>query len=200
MTTRHKHRVLTASTTTIRETPQDFFDWLDGQMHYTIDVCADARNAKHPRFFDERANGLAQSWAGETWWKNPPYGRQTPAWMAKARDEAIYGRGMGTALVPARVGVEWWRVYVKQLDGAAGKLRDVRVMPTIDLTWYRFQKLTLGIYFHDERLLFDGMATGAPFDAALIFYAHPSRRPVDPVINSNLPTRREWPLLVEGWP
>jgi hypothetical protein len=197
----HNHRVLTASTTTVRETPQEFFDWIDGMMHFTVDVCANKKNAKHPKFYDERQNGLAQSWAGETWWENHPYGRQTPAWMAKSREEAMYGRSMGCSLIAARVGSDWWRRYVRQLDGAAGKLRDVRVMQQgYDLTWYRFEKLTVGIYFHDERLPFDDMETGAPFDAALIFYAHPSRRPVKPIISSNLPARREWPMLVEGWP
>lgn len=196
---KHAHRVLTTSDNMKRATPEYFYDWLDGMMHFTVDVCADELNHKHARYFSERDNGLAQSWANETFFMNPPYGRQTPGWMAKARDEVMLDRAMGCALIPARVGVEWWRVYVKQLDGAAGKLRDVRVMPKYDLTWYRWERLTIGLYFHDERIEFDGLETGAPFDAAVVFMAHPSRRPVRPRIVSTLPARREWPMLVEGW-
>lgn len=191
---------MTASTNMRRATPVYFYAWLDAQLHFTIDVCADERNHKHPRYFSERDNGLAQSWAGETFFMNPPYGRQTGEWMRKARDEAMFSRAMGACLVPARVGVTWWREAVKCLDGAAGKLRDVRVMPKIDLTWYRFTNLNVGLYFHDERIEFDGLETGAPFDAAVVFYAHPTRRPVSPRVPSSMPMHREWPLLVEGWP
>ena len=158
------------------------------------------RNHKHPRFFTREDNGLAQSWAGESFWMNPEYGRALPGWMVKAREECMFDRAMGCALVPARVGSEWWRFFVRQMDGEAGKLRDVRVMQgSYDLTWYRFEKLTVGVYFHDERLPFDDLE-GAPFDSALVFYAHPSRRPVAPRIVSTLPGYRTWPMLVEGWP
>lgn len=196
---KHAHQVLTASTNNTRATPQWFFDWIDGQLHFTVDVCANEVNAKHPRFFTEHDNGLAQSWADETVWMNPPYGAEAPQWMAKLRDSAIEDRTMGCALVPARVGVEWWRRYVLQLDGEAGKLRDVRVMPGLPLSWFKWQRLTVGIYFHDTRIQFDGMDTGAPFDAAVIFFGHPTRRPVKPRIVSTLPPGRDWPLLVEGW-
>ncbi len=197
---KHSARVQTATGNNSRATPEYFYDWLDGMLHFTVDVCADERNHKHARYFSEKDNGLAQSWAEESVFMNPPYGRQSPDWMRKLRDECMFSRAMGVALVPARVGVDWWRLYVKQLDGKAGKLRDVRVMPRYDLTWCRFERLTVGLYFHDQRIEFDGMETGAPFDAAVIFYGHPSRRPVKPRIVSTLPPGRDWPLLVEGWP
>jgi len=196
----HTHRVLTASTNMRRATPKYFYDWLDGQLHFTVDVCADEQNYKHPRFFSERDNGLAQSWAGETFWMNPPYGRQTPAWMSKARDESMVTRAMGAVLVPARVGTDWWRRFVLQHDGQAGKLREVRADPKVAIVWYRWALLTVGVYFHDERIEFDGLETGAPFDASVIFYAHPTRHPVKPRLHSTLPAHREWPMLIEGWP
>ncbi len=196
---KNSHRVMTATGNNSRATPQFIYDWLDGMMHFTIDVCADAKNHKHARYFDERDNGLAQSWADETTFGNYPYGRQLPDWMRKARDTAMLQRGMGVSVIPVRAGSEWWKHYVKQIDGKAGKLRDVRVMPHYDLTWCRFEKLTVGVYCHDQRIPFDGMETGAPFDAAFIFMGHPSRRPVKPRILSSLPAGRDWPLLTEGW-
>jgi hypothetical protein len=87
--TSHAHRVMTASTTTVRATPQETYDYLDGQMHFTIDVCANEKNHKHPRYFSERDNGLAQSWEGETFFCNPPYGKQIFGWVSKARDSCM---------------------------------------------------------------------------------------------------------------
>lgn len=194
----HNHRVMTASTNMRRATPEYFYNWLDGQLNFTIDVCADEHNHKHPRYFSERDNGLAQSWAGETFWMNPPYGRQTPQWMAKARDEVMHADAMGAILVPARVGTDWWRRYVLQHDGAAGKLRETRGHPTIPIVWYRWTSLTVGVYFHDERIEFDGLETGAPFDAAVILLSTSRRRVVRPRILSSLPGHREWPMIVEG--
>lgn len=197
--TKHAHKVMTTSKVMDRSTPPEFYAWLDGQMNFTVDVCADERNHKHPRYFDLSHNGLAQSWVGETFWCNPPYGRSTPQWFAKARDSAMAG-AMGTMLVPARVGVDWWRRYVLQHDGEAGRLRDVRAEEKLALTWYRYQRLVVGVYFHDERLPFDGLDTGAPFDVAVIFYGKPGMRPALPRIDSSLTARREWPMLVERWP
>lgn len=197
----HSARVQTASTGTVRATPLDFYDWIDGQLHFTIDVCANEANRKHPRYFSEADNGLAQSWAGETFWCNPPYGKQAPHWLRKARDSSMEFRAMGALLLPARPGAEWWRALVLQFDGAAGKLREIRpARRGLSLLWYRYERLTVGVYFHDERLSFEEHDTGAPFDSALVFFAHPSRRPVKPSIVATLPARREWPMLVEDWP
>lgn len=183
-----------------RATPEYFYRWLDGQMRFTVDVCASEENAKHPRFWSVKENGLAQSWLDETYFKNPPYGRQTPMWMARARDACMYERAMGCSLVPARVGVDWWRRYVLQLDGEAGRLKHLHQAPGLPLIWWRWERLVVGVYFHDERIEFDGLETGAPFDAAVIFMGHPSRRPVKPRVVPSLPGHRSWPLLVKDWP
>jgi phage N-6-adenine-methyltransferase len=72
-------------------TPQAFFDALDAEFHFTLDVCATPENAKCARFFTEADDGLTQSWAGETVWMNPPYGRVIGDWMRKARNESVTG-------------------------------------------------------------------------------------------------------------
>ena len=43
-------------------TPQDFFDKLDSEFHFTLDVAADATNHKCERFFDKTVDGLSQPW------------------------------------------------------------------------------------------------------------------------------------------
>lgn len=43
-------------------TPQDFFDKLNSEFHFTIDPCADSENHKCATYYTERENGLAQCW------------------------------------------------------------------------------------------------------------------------------------------
>lgn len=191
---------MTKSSTTVRKTPKEFYDWLDGQMHFTVDVCANEKNHQHPRYFSPEDNGLAQSWEGETFFMNPPYGREITDWMKKARDSAIIDNAMGVCLVPARVDTEWWRLTVLQTDRRAGKLRNVHFDQEASVVWYRWYRLTVGVYFHDERIAFDGMENGAPFPASVIFFGAPRRRPVKPMLVSTLPAHRDWPLLVAQWP
>lgn len=40
---------------------------------FTLDVAAAAHNTKCDRYFTRADDGLAQSWAGERIWCNPPY-------------------------------------------------------------------------------------------------------------------------------
>jgi hypothetical protein len=46
-------------------TPQAFFDRLDAEFNFTLDVCALPENAKCKRYFTPEINGLAQPWRGQ---------------------------------------------------------------------------------------------------------------------------------------
>lgn len=66
-------------------TPQDFFDELNKEFSFTLDVCATDENTKvKGRYFTKEHDGLSQSWNGELVWCNPPYGRQIGKWVEKA--------------------------------------------------------------------------------------------------------------------
>ena len=92
-------------------TPQQFFnDWAK-LFPFTLDVCADASNAKCPRYFDREADGLRQDWAPETCWMNPPYGREIGRWVRKAYEESQKGATV-VCLLPARTDTAWWHDYV----------------------------------------------------------------------------------------
>lgn len=45
-------------------TPQNFFDNLNAEFDFDIDVCATPENAKCEKFFTEEQDGLSQSWGG----------------------------------------------------------------------------------------------------------------------------------------
>ena len=45
-------------------TPQDFFDKLNDEFHFTLDAAASPDNAKCANYFTEEQDGLAQSWRG----------------------------------------------------------------------------------------------------------------------------------------
>lgn len=45
-------------------TPQEFFNELDSEFHFTLDPCADHVNHKCEHYFTKEDNGLEQSWGG----------------------------------------------------------------------------------------------------------------------------------------
>ena len=74
------------------ETPIDLFNTLDREFHFTLDAASTHENAKCKKHYTIAENGLKQSWAGETVWLNPPYGRGIGQWMKKAYDEGDVGQ------------------------------------------------------------------------------------------------------------
>ena len=63
------------SNTDMWETPQELFDELDREFHFTLDVCAVPENAKCKRYFTPAQNGLKQDWntGGGTVYMTPPH-------------------------------------------------------------------------------------------------------------------------------
>ena len=98
---------LFTSNTDLWATPQDFFDKLDAEFHFDLDVCALQENAKCDRFFTPDVDGLSQEWAG-TVWCNPPYGRQIGKWVKKAHDSDC----TVVMLLPARTDTAWFHDYI----------------------------------------------------------------------------------------
>jgi site-specific DNA-methyltransferase (adenine-specific) len=100
------NKSLFSSVTDMWATPQLFFDALNMEFGFTLDVCATPDNAKCAQYFTKAQNGLKQSWVGHVCWMNPPYGREAPAWVAKA---SIY---KVVALLPARTDTRWFHDYI----------------------------------------------------------------------------------------
>ena len=47
-------------------TPQDFYDNLNSEFHFTLDPCATDENHKCKKYYTKESNGLLQDWSGET--------------------------------------------------------------------------------------------------------------------------------------
>jgi len=101
-----------SSKTDLHATPQEFFDKLNAEFHFTLDVCATPENAKCDMFFTKQDDGLKQKWRGVCW-MNPPYGREIGRWMQKGNEAASEGATV-VCLVPARTDTKWWHDYAIQ--------------------------------------------------------------------------------------
>lgn len=102
--------VFYSSKTDMWATPQDFFDALDAEFHFTLDACAVKENAKCAAYYTPEQNGLDQPWTGQVWC-NPPYGRNVGQWVKKAHDTAS-GGGFVVMLLPARTDTRWFHDYI----------------------------------------------------------------------------------------
>jgi site-specific DNA-methyltransferase (adenine-specific) len=133
---------MTTSTTPEWATPQDFYDALDREFGFTLDVAASADNAKCDRYFTEAEDGLSQEWAPAVCWMNPPYGRTIEYWVAKAAIEAARGATV-VGLVPSRTDTRWWHSWV---------------MPMAEIRYVK------------GRIRFSGHAKDAPFPSAIVVW------------------------------
>ena len=87
--------------------------------HFTLDPCAPVGGVpwlNMPKSYSLHEDGLAQSWACESVWLNPPYGRYTPAWLEKLAVSAKEGAN-GIALVFARTDCGWFHDATKFASG-----------------------------------------------------------------------------------
>lgn len=134
--------VMFSSATDLWETPQEFFDKLDKEFGFDVDVCATAENAKCPIYFSPEADGLKMCWSGVCWC-NPPYGREIGKWVKKAHDAACEGHATVVMLLPARTDTKWFHDYIYG---------------------------TAEIRFVKGRLKFGGSKHGAPFPSMVVVF------------------------------
>lgn len=79
------------------ETPQDLFDSLDREFHFTLDPCSTDENAKCKKHYTMDDDGLSQDWTGETVFCNPPYGKKIRNWIEKCAKHGMRGGDGGYA-------------------------------------------------------------------------------------------------------
>lgn len=93
-------------------TPQNFFDELNKEFHFTLDPCADEKNHKCEKFFTRKENGLLQDWSGESVFVNPPYGREIYNWVEKCYWEGHKENTIVVLLIPARTDTKYFHDFI----------------------------------------------------------------------------------------
>lgn len=129
------------------ETPDWLFRWIDQEFHFTLDVCANAKNHKVANYISPERDGLVQPWAGNVCWMNPPYTRGVlRAWLKRAYWAWSRKDCTVVALLPVAPDTSWWWGYVT----TACEIRFLR-----------------------GRLKFKGCRSPAPFaSAVVVWYAN----------------------------
>lgn len=122
-------------------TPQDFFDTINEEFHFTLDVAADHQNRKCTKYFTESDDALTKSWDNEVVWCNPPYSK-LKFWIKKASEAQ---GGIVVMLIPART-------------------------DTIAFHQYIYQKSNVEIRFIKGRLKFGDSTNSAPFPSMLVIF------------------------------
>ena len=122
-------------------TPQPFFDRLNEEFKFELDVCATAENSKCQFFFTEEMDGLTKNWDGMRVWMNPPYGRTIGAWVQKAHEASKRGATV-VCLLPSRTDTKWWHDHCMQAE----------------------------IRFVKGRLKFGNATASAPFPSAVVVF------------------------------
>lgn len=138
--------VLFSSKTDEWETPQDFFDKLDKEFHFELDVAATSENAKCAVYYglDNGVDGLSAEWE-MPWgparvWCNPPYSN-IKEWAKRCSEH----KNIAVMLVPARTDTKWFHDYC-------------------------YNKPYVEIRFIKGRLKFGNAKNSAPFPSMLVIF------------------------------
>ena len=123
-------------------TPQDLFDKLNEEFHFTLDPCASAENAKCAKFYTKEDDGLSQNWDNERVFCNPPYGRGLKDWVQKAWNAT---GGIVVMLIPARTDTRYFHDFIYNKEGVE-------------------------IRFLRGRLKFGGHTNSAPFPSMIVIF------------------------------
>lgn len=108
------NNVLLESSSTEWTTPKDLMETLFANWNFTLDPCATHKNHVCDKYYTMETDGMAQSWAGEMVFVNPPYSYKNinprpenaydqKYWVQKAFEECARDKNTGVVmLIPAR--------------------------------------------------------------------------------------------------
>jgi len=134
--------IMWSSKTEEWSTPQNIFDVLDKEFHFTLDPCATDENHKCENYYTKEDNGLIQSWVGHSVFMNPPYGNEISKWVKKAWLSTQKPNTKVVCLLPARTDTKWFHKYCTHGE----------------------------IWFIKGRLRFGGAKTSAPFPSMVVIF------------------------------
>lgn len=135
------NKVLFSSKKEDWETPQDLFNELDKEYHFTLDVASSDNNYKVKKHYTKKEDGLLQNWDDEVVWCNPPYGKEINKWVEKA----YFSKSLIVMLLPVRTDTKWFHNYI-------------------------YQKSFVQIRFIKGRLKFGNSKNSAPFPSMIVIF------------------------------
>ena len=107
------------------ETPDELFEILNDEFHFTLDACATDDNHKVDKYFTKMDDGLKQDWSGYRVFCNPPYS-EIGKWVQKAYYEGLKAGTLVCLLIPARTDTRWFHDYIlhrSEIRFIKGRLR-----------------------------------------------------------------------------
>lgn len=92
-------------------TPQDFYNKLDEEFGFTLDVASTKENCKAKQCLTIEDDGLSKDWSKQICWMNPPYGGHTKDWIKKAYEESL-GGAVVVCLIVSSSDRSYWHDYI----------------------------------------------------------------------------------------
>lgn len=136
--------VMSSSENHTWETPQEFFNIVNGFYNFDLDCCAEHETAKVENYYTLEDNALTKSWIGNVWC-NPPYGKEQVLFIKHGLNEFFVGNSESVVfLIPSRTETKVWQ----------------------DIIF----KYATSITFIKGRLKFGGSKHNAPFPSALVVF------------------------------
>ena len=95
------------------ETPQELFDQLDAEFHFTLDAASSATNHKCQKYYTAEDSAFDHEWGGGgTVLCKPPNGKANAEWVRKCSAEASRKDTLVVMLLPARTDTRWFQQFI----------------------------------------------------------------------------------------
>lgn len=107
----HNIETLFSHKSDVWATPQKFFDELDNEFDFDLDVAADENNHKCEKYYTMKDDGLTQNWGGHRVFCNPPYS-EIAKWVEKAFYETKQDNTLVVMLLPSRTDTKYFHNYI----------------------------------------------------------------------------------------
>lgn len=93
------------------ETPNDLFQKLNEEFHFTLDACASDDNHKCDNYYTKENDGISKNWGGRTVFCNPPYS-EIAKWVEKCYREGTKDNTTVVMLIPARTDTRYFHNFI----------------------------------------------------------------------------------------
>lgn len=151
---------------------------------FDVDAAAAAWNAKLPRYWTKKLDGLKQLSRGLRVFFNPPYSRgNKERWTARALQQVLHaGAKLWGGHLPANTSERWWtRTIGRPLRDRPHRV-EVLELPGFANGYRRFygRKLVIDVWFYEARQHHrerSGLEGGARFANAFVVWGKPAHMP-----------------------